>query len=157
MQRTFTIEYLVTSNATAAARTAGYASPEKQGSRLLTYPKIQAAISDYFFGPEMDAREVIQRLGQQARAEWTEYLRPDGTIDVDQMEADGRKYLVNGVRPSKEGPVYEFPDQQKALVDIGRYHKLFTDGVDVTSGEKPVPFADIVAAMQRARKAGVDE
>jgi hypothetical protein len=53
--------------------------------------------------------------------------------------------------------VYEFPDQQKALVDIGRYHKLFTDGVDVTSGEKPVPFADIVAAMQRARKAGVDE
>jgi hypothetical protein len=157
MQRQFLIEYLITSNATKAAEIAGYSNPNSQGSRLLTYPKIQEAISEYFFGPEMEAREVIQRLGQQARAEWTEYLREDGTVDMAQMIADGNQHLVKGTRPSQWGLVVEFPDQQAALVHVGRYHKLFTDGVDVTSGEQPVPFADIVAAMQRARKAGVDE
>jgi hypothetical protein len=161
MQRQFLIEYLVSSNATEAARRAGYSNPGKAGSRVLGYDKIQEAISDYFFGPEMEAREVIQRLGQQARAEYAAYWKVskhgDLSLDVAAMVADGKGHLIKGVKETKYGQVIELVDMQAALFQIGRYHKLFTDGVDVTSGEQPVPFADIVAAMQRARKAGVDE
>lgn len=137
MQREFTIEYLVTGNATEAARIAGYSHPDKAGPRLSKEDKITAVISDFYFGPEMEAREVIRRLAQQARGEWTEYLRPDGTIDVARMEADGRKYLINGVRPSRCGPAYDFPDQQAALVHIGRHYKLFTDRTELEA-EQPI-------------------
>jgi hypothetical protein len=45
-QRIFVLSYLETCNATAAAEIAQYANPKSQGSRLLTYVSVQAALQE---------------------------------------------------------------------------------------------------------------
>lgn len=155
MQREFVIEYLVTGNATKAAEKAGYSYPDKAGPRLSKEEKIQAVISEFYFGREMEAREVIQRLGQQGRAEYAKYLSErelpvldkDGElvghryvvgVDVNQMLADGKGHLIKGVKETQYGQTVEFFDAQSALVHIGRYHGLFTDRTDLTTDGEPL-------------------
>lgn len=136
-QRTFLVEYLITNNATGAARAAGYKNPNKDGPRLRKEPFILAALNDYFSGAEMSAKEVVARLSEQARAEYAPYFRIRGDvgyIDLPQLLADGKGHLVKGIKDTQWGQQVEFYDAHTALVDVGRVHGIFTDKTDVTSG-----------------------
>lgn len=134
-QRRFLVRYLLHGNATQAADEAGYSSPNKQGPRLRWHPQIIAAIDEYFHQAEMTAAETVARLSQQARAEYTAYLRPvvdehgrtvDMTVDVVRMLADGRGHLIRRFDYARDGRLrVEFHDAQSALFKVGEYHALF--------------------------------
>ena len=119
-------EYLQCWNATEAARRAGYKWPNKQGPRKLEKfaVEIQARLDEMKLG----ADEVLRRLGEQARAEYSDYLNDDGTIDLPRLLADGKGHLVRGTRYDRQGRlIVDFYDAQSALVHLGRHHKLFID------------------------------
>lgn len=162
MQRTFVIHYLLWSNATKAAETAGYAHPGKQGSRLLQNPKIHAAIDEYFHSAEMSAREVVARLSEQARGEYGRYFYMRGDVvklDLERLLNDGKGHLIKNVDwKGKDATrqVVEFYDAHAALVDLARIHGEFKDRVDVTSKEEKIQAgstaADLTALLDQARK-----
>lgn len=141
-QRVFLVEYLLTGNATRAAEAAGYKYPDKQGPRLRHNEKIQAAIDEYFHQQEMSAGEVIARLSQQAKAEYGRYLRWDikqneVVCDLEKLLTDGLGHLIKKVGYERTGSetavqVVEFYDAHTALVDVGRYHGLFKDSVNLS-------------------------
>jgi len=144
-------EYLQCWNATEAARRAGYKWPRRLGSRKLA--KFEDEIQERIDELAMSADEALLRLAQIARGEYAEYITEDGQIDIVGLVRDNKAHLIQKIRPTKYGEAYEFYDMQKALVDIGRHHQLFTDKVDVTSkGEKLEgydPYADVVARVQK--------
>lgn len=151
MQRRAVAWHLRGRSKTEACRLAGYAHPESQQSRIFSNPAVQDCIEAYLFNEEMDAREVIRLLSQQARAGYAKYFverevpvldnegelvghRYEMGVDFERLLADGKGHLVKGVRNTQYGPVIEFHDAQSALVHLGRYHGLFTDRTDLTSG-----------------------
>lgn len=161
MRREFVIHYLHSSNATQSAARAGYAYPNKLGPKLSKHPVILDAIDAYFGEKEMRAREAVSRLSDLARAGYSDYFYWDETageirVDLERMVSDGRAYLIKAVVYVRAGDDYrqvvKFYNAQQALVDIGRYHGLFTDKTDITSGGEAIPFQEIVAALQRASK-----
>jgi phage terminase small subunit len=129
-RQAFVEAYLRTWNAAEAARLAGYSghTARSQGSRLLTFVDVQAAIMERLRALKLDADEALVRLVQQARAEHTRYLRPDGSWDVPGIIEAGLAHLVKGARWDHRGrPIIEFYDAQAALVHIGRHLGLFVD------------------------------
>jgi phage terminase small subunit len=131
-QRTFLSEYLKHGNATKAAEAAGYAWPDKVGFHLKRHRAIQAAIDEFFHEREMSAAEVVARLSEQGRAAYAAYLNSDGAVDLERLINDGKGHLIKGTKNTQHGLVVEFYDAQAALVQIGRYHGLFTDRAELT-------------------------
>ena len=146
-QAAFLYEYLRNAfNATAAAKFAKYKNPNNAGPRLLTNPKIIRALEFEVIAPGvMDAEEVLGRLSEQARGEYSKYFitekigyvigekigyRDVLTIDFQKMIDDGKGHLIKGVKQTQYGQVIEFHDAHLALVDMGRAHKLFIDRLD---------------------------
>jgi phage terminase small subunit len=153
LQRRFLVEYLSAEkpNATAAAERVGYKTPNKQGPRLLQNPKIRAAIDEYFHAYEMSAREVIARLSDQARGSLGDFLDIgsdyEPTLNLGKARREGKLHLLKKFKQKKvtyvnkddeetvtEWIEVELHDPQAALAHVGRYHGLFTDKTDITSG-----------------------
>jgi phage terminase small subunit len=134
-QKAFINEYLSDFNATRAAQRAGYGGDENTlavtGSRLLRIDKVAEAIAARMQEKAMGADEVLRRLAEQARAEYSAYLTANGTVDFARLIADGKGHLVKGIKDTAQGRNIEFHDAQAALVQIGKHHKLFTDKVEV--------------------------
>lgn len=126
-RRVFIEAYLACWNATEAARRAGYAHPDSQGSRLLGIVSVREAVEARIAELEMGADEVLTRLAQQARGEHTAYIEADGSVDLEKMIADGKAHLIKGTRPTRNGLVVEFYDGQAALALLGKAHGLFVD------------------------------
>ena len=132
-QRVFIEAYLRSWNATQAAIEAGYSPKSARviGHENLTKPDISAEIQRRVGEITMSADEVLVRLAEQARAAYSDYLTPDGTVDFTRLIADGKGHLVKGIKDTAQGRNIEFHDAQAALVQIGKHHKLFTDKVEV--------------------------
>ncbi len=96
-------------------------------SENLRKPNIAAEISRRFKESAMSADEVIERLGEQARAEYSKYLEDDGTIDIKSLLAAGKGHLIKSTVPTKEGNRIEFYDGQSALITLAKHHGLLTD------------------------------
>lgn len=128
-------------NATDAAKKAGYseASARAQGSRLLTYDYILQEIEKRLKELKLDADEVLLRLGEQARAEYAQYIILDSLykacVDLEAMQRDGKMHLIKAIKETKYGQQIEFHDVQTALQLIGRHHKLFVDRNEVSGAE----------------------
>jgi len=135
-QRIFIDEYLKCLNATEAARRAGYQGTDNVmrvvGSRNLAKANIAEEVARHFAASALSREEVLDRLGQIARAEYTDYLKPDGTIDLEKLLAESKGHLIKAIKETKYGKQIEFYDSQKALVDIGRHHALFIDKHELT-------------------------
>lgn len=96
----------------------------------------------------MSADEVLLRLAQHARGDMGDFLDIGSmgfVIDLDSAKKKGLTHLIKKVKlrtqtsTSKEGietethyMEIELYDAQAALVQLGRYHKLFTDKQEVT-------------------------
>jgi phage terminase small subunit len=126
-RQVFIEEYLKCWNATEAARRVGYKYPRRQGSRLLSFVDIQAEIERRITEKAMGADEVLLRLAEQARCEYSDYIDSDGAVDLGRLKADGKMHLVKGIRETRHGQIVEFHDGQTALVHLGRHHGLFVD------------------------------
>lgn len=136
-QRTFLIEFLTHGNRTRAAKAADYSHPEVAGSRLAKSEKIRNAIEEFFHEEQMGAAEAVQRLSQQARADYSQYLffEPISQtimIDMERLLKDGKGHLIKKIGWARTGQdsaeqVVEFYDAAQALVHVGRYHNLFNE------------------------------
>jgi len=124
-QRVWLEEYLKCWNATEAARRANYTHPNKRGPENLA--KFKAEISERLDEVVMSADEVLARLAEQARCEYATYIGDDGKVDLAQLKADDKMYLVKCIKETRYGQQVEFYDGQTALVQIGKHHGLFVD------------------------------
>lgn len=74
-QRLFVEHYLDCLNATKAAERAGYAKPRQQGSRLLTFVDVRAAVDEGLRQRAMGKDEIVARLAEHARGDMRDFLR----------------------------------------------------------------------------------
>lgn len=71
----------------------------------------------------MSADEALAHLADQARNRQSEYFRYDGTVNVQQLVADGLGHLIKGSKWDQHGNlVVEFYDAQSALKTILQHH-----------------------------------
>jgi sporulation protein YlmC with PRC-barrel domain len=151
-QQAFINFYLVSWNASDAARRAGYAHAGSQGERLLRNVEVQQAIREKMAENAMQADEVLQRLGDQARFNLTDLFLEktrciydkDGnqvgeiqTFELDWEKLKERGHLIKSLTNTQWGPKIEAYDGQAALFKIGTALGALTERVDLTSkGEK---------------------
>lgn len=135
----FAEHYLQCWNKTEAARRAGYSakSAYNQGYRLMKNDEISAYLRERLESLQMSADEVLVRLSNQARGNMGDFLQVSekGAIRIDWKKAEPNLHLVKKFvqKPTEHGMQIEFElyDAQAALVQLGRFHKLFTDRVEV--------------------------
>jgi phage terminase small subunit len=146
-QKVFIEAYLRSWNATQAAIEAGYSPKSARviGHENLTKPDISAEIQRRVDEVTLSANEVLARLADHARADYKDFISvaANGDVALDMAKAEGKTHLIKRVtqrrtiRTTKDTQIdetvlsLELHDAQVALVQIGRYHKLFTDKVDV--------------------------
>lgn len=160
----FVTEYLVSGNATAAAKAAGYSprSAEVQGSRLLSNVKIAAAVAASreaaLKRADLTLDDIIQEARKIAFANMQDYLRvgPDGDPVLDWsalsraqaaalMEVtvedftDGRGEDAREVRKVK----FKLADKLKALISLGQHLGGFGSKVEV-SGPGGAPLIPVL-------------
>lgn len=136
-QNSFVDHYLQTGNATEAAKLAGYDADRNNlaviGSQLLRSLKIKQEIKRRLGKSIATGPEVLERLTLHARGDITDVLNEAGEFDL--KRARSRRLLKKlKVKTDKDGSVsheYEIHDPQAALEKLGRFHKLFTDKVEV--------------------------
>lgn len=123
----FVEAYLANSNATEAAKKAGYSAKTaySQGQRLLKNVEIQARLQKRVEKAIMSADEVLSQLADIARADWKDFLEI-------KLDKDGR--VVD--------TMLRLTDKIKALELVGKHHKLFTDKTEVSK------LADTAAVSQ---------
>lgn len=124
-QRAFIDAYILSWNASEAARTAGYSGKTAYsiGARLLKNVEISDEIARILEERAMGRDEVLARLADQGRAGYTRYLQPDGTVDLASLLADDKGHLVRGTKWDRNGNlVVQFYDAQSALVQLLHHH-----------------------------------
>jgi phage terminase small subunit len=123
-------------------------------NRLLTKDDIKAEIKARLEEKAMTADEVLRRLADIARGDIGELMDIESMsfdIDLQKAKEKGLTKLIKKVKQvtkttsNRDGEeeetniqeieLYSAPD---ALVQLGRYHKLFTDKTDITSGGKTI-------------------
>jgi len=146
----FINEYLIDFNATRAAKAVGYSQKTaySHGQRLLKNVEISDAIKAAIAERSMGRVEVLTRLADMARGDMGDFLaigKMGFNIDLDGAQEAGLTHLIKKVKQrttistSKDGLESEIHDQeielydaQSALVTLGKYHKLFSDQVEVS-------------------------
>src|SRR5262245_10836584 len=150
-QARFVEEYLVSLNATEAARKAGYKQPNKQGPRLLVNVGIAAAIAaakaERSRECKVEAARVLQELALVAFSDLGQVLdftggepalRPACEIPEDARRALAsvkvRRYTEGRGDDAREVEVTEFKfwDKLAALDKLARHLGLLKDGAEVT-------------------------
>jgi Terminase small subunit len=118
-------------NATAAARLAGYAHPDRYGPDLKKEPEVAAAIAKRLEAETLAANEVLRLLSEQAQGTLEDFLNIDDVsvhVDLGKAKKAGKMHLLKTYKYSrKDGMEIQLHDAQSALVHLGRHHKLFTD------------------------------
>lgn len=160
-------------NGTRAARILEYAHPNVQAARLLANVSIQAAIKERMSEVAMSADEVMQRLGNYARFDMSEFVRmpvfvptsleterqPVGDdepvadsqsrhiepyVDLLALIEAGKGYAVKAIKVTPNGANIEFHDPVAALEKIGKHHKLFVERQEHTGKDgKPIEFDNV--------------
>jgi len=168
-ERIFLIEFLTHGNRTRAAKAAGYAHPDRAGSRLAKSDKIRNAVDEFFHQEQMGAAEAVQRLSQQARADYANYLifdpiSQETRIDMERLLKDGKGHLIKKIGWTRTGQdsaeqVVEFYDAFQALVYVGRYHNLFNEkpsNVQVTLDLTQLDYTKLTDEQVEALQRGDD-
>jgi hypothetical protein len=118
-------------NGTRAARDAGYKHPDRAASRLMSDPKVRAEIESRFEAHHVGVKEIIGRLGEQARGAYGDYIKTNGAVDIERLVEDGKGYLIKSTRNTKQGIDVTFHDPQRAIELIGKHSRLFDDYVEI--------------------------
>ncbi len=117
-QRLFVEAYLANPNGREAARAAGYSGDENALStrafELMRNPKIALLIGVRVEEAVMRSNEVLSELSAIAKADWQDFLE---------------------IRRDKDGEIIsatlKLSDKIKSLELLGKYHKLFSERVDL--------------------------
>ena len=135
-RQAFVKEYVLDFNATQAALRAGYSerTAKAQGSRLLTYADVQAAIQEAtaarFRKNEATAERVIEEYRRIAFADTTNAIYIKGghvyVTDTDQL-TDEQKAAIAEISETKDGIKVKFHSKQAALDALAKHLGLFTE------------------------------
>ncbi len=136
----------LTFNGTRAAIAAGYSrkTARQQASRLLTNADIKAEVERRLADQVMSRNEVLARLADHARGDMRDFIdkpaktlarHPNGNL-IKKVERTITTHsdLDGKVISVEEKLKLELYDAQSAMVQLGRYHGLFQDKTDLTSG-----------------------
>ncbi len=138
-QALFLAKYLeYNMNAKKAAKEVGYSYP--QALNLIHDERFIDAKEEFLDRYAMGAKEVLVRLSLQARASMEDFLSVSPTGEVKFNFAEAMQANILGtikkiaIKPTEFGDALEVElyDAQSALVHLGRYHKLFTDKVQIS-------------------------
>lgn len=130
----------------------------RAGSRLLTSADIQAEIDRQLTKRHMGKSEVLARLSDIARASTFPFVRitPEGFVYFDFSHPDAKNYfhLIKKIKTKRTRRVegrgesaeiwedewveVELHDAQSALEKMGKYHSLFVERTDITSGGEKI-------------------
>jgi hypothetical protein len=131
------------------------------GHRLLTNADVRAAVTERLDAAAMDATETLARLSRVARNVGSDYLRADGTYDLDRLLSDGQADAIRCVKFDAQGrALVELHDAQAALRTLARVHGLFAPKkVEVTgmTDVSPERLADLRAKMKERAVRLADE
>lgn len=148
-QQVFVDQYLVDFNATRAAICAGYSkrSARSIGCENLTKPDIVQAIQEKI----MSKDEVLVQLTDIARSDMGDFLTiGDESFYIDLFKAKENKktHLIkkakvrNTTVRARDGSVTETQEieielynKQDAIVQMGKYHKLFVERQEITGAD----------------------
>jgi phage terminase small subunit len=159
-QALFVAHYVACWNATEAARRAGYAAGGigQAAHKLLKNAEIQAAIA-VALDEVMPASEVLTRLAQHARSDIRDFLAfdADGKVLGLQLDRAAPLHLVKSITPTKYGDKVELHDPQAALTQLGKYHKLWTDRIELGGDIDWTRVPDEVLDAYRAGKLSLDD
>ena len=168
--RAFINEYLTDFNATRAAKAVGYSErgARVQGHRLLTNDNIAEVIKAEISERAMGKEEVLQRIADVARGDMADlmHITPQGFVlelmtrdDKDNLIVKPKTKLIKKIKQKVTTVIAKKESDEDreiveteielysafdAQVQLGKYHKLFTDGLDVTSGGEPIKFIEVV-------------
>ena len=154
-QQAFVEEYLRCWNATEAARLVGYKYPNRQGPRLLVNVGIKEKIQQRINEIAMSANEVLLRLAEQARADISDFVCEDGSIDWDKVRENGR--TIRKITHRKdEHSVIELYSSQRSLELLGKSHGLFSDRLEISGGPDPIRIEGIDNWLKRLTQRPID-
>jgi len=173
-QARFVAEYLIDLNATQAAIRAGYSprTAEQQGSRLLGYAKVRAAVqkaqAERAERTEINADWVLSRLAQEATADLSDILDGTGAIKpIRDWPLIWRQGLVAGIEVNQNtiegvsmGEIVKvkLSDRIKRIELIGKHVNVqaFRERLDHSSSDgsmAPVTGFDVRIAVAPASDA----
>lgn len=135
-QEMFVDNYLRTFNKTKAAEGLYPATLTRsqlciRGARLFNNPLVQQAIRLRLDERVVTTNELLDRWAEQCRADYSQYIGEDGTVNVAQIVEDGKSHLIKRIRHTRFGLDIEFYDAQKAQEMLARYFGLFDDSIRV--------------------------
>jgi phage terminase small subunit len=153
-QRKFVVAYLgvANGNATEAARIAGYAHPNVQGSQQLVKLSIRAAIAAKLENTALPVDEVLGRLSDMASVDMGDFVAVSEagfTLALPKAKKARKLHLVKKLTHTKYGVSIELHDAQAALEKLGRYHGLFKDLHETKNETTVILDPDSRAALDR--------
>lgn len=134
-----------------AARLAGYKGKYSAlaaiASENLKKPNLKAYIDHRLAALILPANEVIARLTDIANASIEDVVDEDGRFDYDKAKRTGKLPLIKKLKRKTMSPIieeveFEMYSAHEALRDLGKYHKLFTEKVEL-SGTLGFNWSDI--------------
>jgi phage terminase small subunit len=140
-QKRFADEYIISGNATEAARIAGYKHPNKVGSENLVKLGIKKYIEERLEELEStkiaDQKEVLEYLTRVMRREESEHTVVTITTEVSEYVPDERGTMRKKTVKTEEPQVVEMPaklsDTNKAAELLGKRHGTWTEKIDMTA------------------------
>jgi phage terminase small subunit len=146
-QRKFCLAYVgeANGNGVESCRLAGYKGNDVTLAAVayenLNKPQIQAYISELRVQAEkklgakvLSAAEVLAGLTRIASADVAEVFEADGSFDLASAKRRGVSRLIKSMAFDKDTgrlTKLELHNAHGAHVDLGKYHKLFTDRVEI--------------------------
>lgn len=142
----------------------GYGTAKVNGCRLLANANVMAEVERRLSEQVMSANEVLKRLSDMAKANLLPFIRitDEGFTYFDFSHPDAKNYfhLIKKIKTKRARRVegrgenaevwedewveVELHDAQSALEKIGKYHHLFKNEVDVTSGGEKVKAVEFI-------------
>jgi phage terminase small subunit len=131
-QQKFINEYLLCLNATKAALRAGYSERTSYaiGQENLKKPEIKAEIDRIIKENTISPEEVLQQLTRMATLDMEDLYDFPGNIpifDAEKARANGAMSIIDGFKITDKEMTIKFPNKQKALELMAKYHGLLTD------------------------------
>ena len=118
-ERSFVSHYLLTGNALAAARTAGYQDPAKMAPRLLASTKVGGAIRDAVKAKELERQAEAVRQS------------PLDVDDVEDVKPDVEKVTGAGSRTTKSAVIVDLETLKRAIITGQIDYEMAREIVDI--------------------------
>lgn len=138
-QQLFVEEYLISGNATDAARKAGYKGDDATlrvvGSQNITKHNIAIIIKERLNGRAIDADTTLQSLSDIATGDLSDFITVQGRLpilDFEKAEKAGKLNLIKKLTMADGKISFELYSKQRALETLAKYHGLLNTKIDMS-------------------------